>query len=236
MSRIKTELRSTARRLGIIRLLLPLRACIYRMRGNDGYEAKFAKAVQQAVAPGDVVWDIGANLGLYTKVFLDLAGPQGKIIAFEPAPACFAAMQETFKDVPNVQLMNMAIGNEAGTVDMNLAMNPKGATHSLVSAASDETVAVAIASSDDIVAQGLAPVPNVIKIDVEGFEYEVLLGMPHLLRNRTVREVLVEIHFKLLEIKGDKHAPTQMVNMLTAEGFDVNWTDSSHIHARRPKG
>lgn len=114
----KTELRSTARRLGVLRLLTPLRAWIYRMRGNDGYEATFAKAVQQAVGLGDVVWDIGANLGLYTSVFLDLAGLQGKVIAFEPAPACFAAMQETFKDVPNVQLMNMAMGNEAGTVNM----------------------------------------------------------------------------------------------------------------------
>ena len=236
MSRLKTELRSAARRLGVLRLLTPLRAWVYRMRGDDGYEAKFAKAVQQAVGPGDVVWDIGANLGLYTSVFLDLAGPQGKVIAFEPAPACFAAMQETFKDVPNVQLMNMAMGNEAGTVDMELAMEANAPTHSLVSAASDETVAVAIARGDDLVAEGQAPIPNVIKIDVEGFEQEVLLGMAHLLRNKSVREVLLEVHFKLLEVKGTKHAPTQMVDMLSGEGFDVKWTDASHIHARRPNG
>lgn len=236
MSRLKTELRSTARRLGVLRLLSPLRAWVYRMRGDDGYEAKFAKAVQQAVGPGDVVWDIGANLGLYTRVFLDLAGPDGKVIAFEPAPACFAAMQETFKDVPNVQLMNMAMGNETGTVEMELAMEANAPTHSLVSAASDETVAVAITRGDDLVAEEQAPVPNVIKIDVEGFEQEVLLGMAHLLRNKNVREVLLEVHFKLLEVKGTKHAPTQMVDMLSLEGFDVKWTDASHIHARRSNG
>jgi FkbM family methyltransferase len=203
------------------------------MRGDDGYEAKFAKAVDQAVHPGDVVWDIGANLGLYTKVFLELTGPEGKVIAFEPAPACFAAMQETFMNISNVQLMNMAMGNEAGTVDMELALEADAPTHSLVSAASDETVAVTIARGDDIVAEGHAPVPNVIKIDVEGFEQEVLLGMAKLLGNTSVREILLEVHFKLLEIKGTKHAPSQMVDLLKSEGFDVTWTDASHIHARR---
>jgi hypothetical protein len=48
--------------------------------------------------------------------------------------------------------------------------------------------------------------------------------------------VLLEVHFKLLEVKGTKHAPTQMVDMLSLEGFDVKWTDASHIHARRSNG
>ena len=236
MSRLKTELRSTARRLGVLRILTPLRAWIYRMRGDDGYEAKFAKAVDQAVHPGDVVWDIGANVGLYTRVFLDLTGPEGKVIAFEPAPACFAAMQETFRDVSNVQLMNIAMGNEAGTVDMKLALKADARTHSLVSTTSDETVAVTIARGDDIVTEGQVPVPNVIKIDVEGFEQEVLLGMAELLGNTNVREILLEVHFNLLEIKGTKHASSQMVDMLTSKGFEVTWTDASHIHARRRSG
>ena len=57
-----------------------------RVTGNQTYEARFMRALNARVRPGDVVWDIGANVGMYTQQFAHAVGRSGRVIAFEPAP------------------------------------------------------------------------------------------------------------------------------------------------------
>jgi hypothetical protein len=76
-------------------------------------------------------------------------------------------------------------------------------------------------------------VPNVVKIDVEGFELEVLSGMKQILANRALKAVGIEVHFKLLQERGLTRAPRQMESLLQEAGFLCSWPDSSHIFAVR---
>jgi hypothetical protein len=76
------------------------------------------------------------------------------------------------------------------------------------------------------------PVPNVAKIDVEGSELEVIRGMPKLLKLKQLR-AFIEVHFKALEEGGNLMAPNEIVNLLSREGFSVEWIDFSHISALR---
>lgn len=47
----------------------------------------------EAIKPGDVIWDVGANVGYYTRKFSDSVGPAGQVFAFEPFPATAARLR-----------------------------------------------------------------------------------------------------------------------------------------------
>src|SRR5581483_11355219 len=71
--------RQGARVLGVTRLLSQV------VKKQD-YERQFRKQMIDIVRPGDVVWDVGANVGYYSRMFSDLVGPTGHVVAWEPSP------------------------------------------------------------------------------------------------------------------------------------------------------
>jgi hypothetical protein len=75
--------------------------------------------------------------------------------------------------------------------------------------------------------------PDVVKIDVEGYEYEVLKGMPQILSSAKLECVFLEVHFSILRKRGIRNAPKSIVRMLTEAGFAVHWVDPSHLVASR---
>jgi hypothetical protein len=77
------------------------------------------------------------------------------------------------------------------------------------------------------------PTPNVIKIDVEGYELEVIEGLPRVLSSKELRSVFVEVHFSLLHNRKLDRAPAAILQTLRRHGFQVHWVDPSHIGARR---
>ena len=85
----------------------------------------------------------------------------------------------------------------------------------------------------DTVAETVGRIPNVVKVDVEGFEEEVLKGMQETLRSPALRAVLIEVHFLKLERRGHAMAPVRIEKMLGAGGFRTTWVDSSHVFATR---
>jgi hypothetical protein len=73
-----------------------------------------------------------------------------------------------------------------------------------------------------------------MKIDVEGFEDEVLEGMPRVLADPRLRAIFLEVHFKLLEQRGKAEAPIHIERMLQSLGFNTRWfKDRSHLQALR---
>jgi FkbM family methyltransferase len=171
----KTIVRSWARRLGIIRWVGRARGLL--PFGSRDYEAQFARALLGEVRPGDCVWDVGANLGLYTARFSDAVGSTGLVFAFEPAPGPFERVAQLGRH--NVRALNVALGRESGELPMTVNADPLAATHSFVQSPDNQggTVQVRVVAGDELVAgEGLRS-PNVVKVDVEGFEEEVLAGL-----------------------------------------------------------
>ena len=227
-SSLNRFLRPLTRRLGLNRLLAKV-----IMRG--AYEDRFGKALEKEIKHGDVVWDVGANVGLYTTIFLDLVGTDGYVIAFEPTLACYGKLREKCANYPNALLHNVAMGEKDGTVAMSIEADQLAATHRIVKAQDSEreVIEVSIRSADSFAREFPANFPNIIKVDVEGHEGSVIDGMDTVLSDRRLRCVGVEVHFGLLDERGESHRPKMLEDAFIRHDFVTFWTDPSHLIARR---
>jgi FkbM family methyltransferase len=222
------RVRAVTRRLGLNKL-------VGNWLARRGYEDRFGKAFTAQIRPGDLVWDVGANIGLYTGIFAGLAKPGGKVVAFEPAAACVAQLRGKFEGDASVRVMNVALGDAEGTITMEMESDPLASTHRVVAGSSTgaATSVVEVKTAQSVVAAHPELFPSVVKIDVEGHEGAVLDGMQSLLADRRLRCVGIEVHFTLLGQRGEHGRPAQMQERLESSGFTVSWTDPSHLLATR---
>jgi FkbM family methyltransferase len=143
-------------------------------------EPHLQNAIREYVSAGDTVYDIGANVGYVSLSLAKRVAPQGSVIAFEPIPQNIAAFRNNvaINGITNVQLLECAASDHAGEALIRLAENPSTASlvwhrnNSSVTELSIRTVTI-----DDLVETGELAHPQFVKIDVEGAEASVLLGM-----------------------------------------------------------
>jgi FkbM family methyltransferase len=221
------QLRALAQQLHILRPVLG----IYRRIFSEAYEQKFRDLLLTNIREGDLVWDVGANVGLYTRLFVDRVGRDGKVIAFEPSPRAFAQLQSSFATEPSVILQEIALSDFDGEADFFVAEKGSTVTDSLVVRSGNSTSIRSSVKRGDSMCSLHAP--TIIKIDVEGAELEVLRGMTEMLRHPGLRGVFVEVHFLALTRRGMRTAPVEIQKILQQAGFDVIWTDASHIAGLR---
>lgn len=232
MNHIIIRIRTFARKIGVLGIIKKLYSII-----NKNYEEKFDKALISSIREKDIIWDVGANLGIYTTKFLKSVGNEGKVIAFEPALECFNSLCTKFNNIDNVVIENIALSSSNKKGKIKIDSDPLAATHQLSddlnSDDSENLTTVNILTADHYLSENKDFIPNIIKIDVEGFEYDVFLGMKELLNNPDLRAVFCEIHFTLLEERNQEFAPLDIQGLLKKAGFTVKYIDSSHIQALR---
>lgn len=221
-------LRSLGRRLGIARPLLNL---VRRLRPRE-YEAEIRSELVKRIRRGQTVWDIGANEGFYTDLLLKLVGPGGIVVAFEPSPASFGILEKKYSSYPNVYLENVALSDREGVAPFFIS--PITVTNSLARNENfiKDEIQVSVKRGDSYASSLF---PEIVKIDVEGFELEVLNGMHRILNSPRLECVFLEVHFSILSERGLPGAPATIVQMLTQAGLVVRWTDSSHLLACRAR-
>jgi len=135
------------------------------------YEPEQTQAFQKIIRSGDVVFDVGAHYGYYTLLSSALAGPKGKVFAFEPSPGNIPCLKKhlDINHCDNVQVIELALSDHEGSARFD--NNASSGTGHL---SLDGQIEVQITSLDAMSAR--LPAPNVLKIDCEGAEVEVLKG------------------------------------------------------------
>ena len=189
-------------------------------------ERRVDAAVVELTHAGDVVWDVGANVGWYTRRFLEQVGPGGHVVAVEPVPAN-ARRLALLAESERLTVLQAALATTDGRA--SFAVSGENGETSCIDGASGP-LDVRVARGDTLAEQGV-PRPQVVKIDVEGFEGDVLDGMGTLLAD--VRGVVVEVHFAALAQRGRRREPLRLMHVLRRDGFTVRWVDPSHLLARR---
>lgn len=172
------------------------------LRGGDRpqYEAS-----SRLVRSGDTVFDVGAHIGLFCVHLSRLAGPSGRVFAFEPVPETCARLRETLalNRCVNVQVFEAALSNQTGTATMTLYESDKSEWNTLGAPdmklptgehVSPETrVDVRTETLDGFAqAENIARI-HLLKIDVEGFEKFAFEGAARLLRERRIDFICFEI-------------------------------------------
>jgi FkbM family methyltransferase len=131
---------------------------------------------------GDMVIDVGANIGLYSRVFSAYVGAQGSVHALEPIPETFGYLSYNVErlGLKNVFLHNVAAAATSGNSRMSVPTMRAGFTNIYEAQLNDAgEIPVQTRRLDDLFAGSK---PAFIKIDVEGYEAEVIRGAERLLR------------------------------------------------------
>jgi len=158
---------------------------IHFWRGD--YEPEKTQAIEHVVRPGDVVFDIGAHVGYYTVLMAQIVGDAGQVIAFEPRKINRDFLKRHLKvnRCANVTVREACVGEKTGPARLETRVGT-GTGH--VSAQGN--VPVAMVALDDLVAQGELPLPDFIKMDVEGNELGGLTGATNVIETARPRMII----------------------------------------------
>lgn len=164
------------------------------------YQPDVTRVIEQLAEPGQVWLDIGANVGYFSMLLSNLLGDSGKVIAFEPNPLTRGFLELSIKRNrrKNIQVYSCALGANEAVSELYLPKNPDGVLGghgrpSLIQQGDiDEAVAlkVEIRSLDSILSETKV---WGVKMDVEGYEPEVLKGAQNLFATNPPSVILSEV-------------------------------------------
>jgi FkbM family methyltransferase len=200
---------------------------------REAYEPDVWRRVMQAARPGDVTLDIGACHGLYSVALARRSGPSGRVFAFEPDPvnADVVALHAALNGVSDrITLVRAAVGARAGEAFFQAN---RGSESALASDGMAGAIRVRMVTLDELFATGRV---DLVKIDVEGFEEQVLRGGRALLsdRGRGPRHLFIEVHPFAWERANTTSA--SLLGLLAELGYRVETLDGERVDEIREYG
>jgi FkbM family methyltransferase len=202
------------------------------------YEPFKMTLAAELTRPATVVFDIGANVGIYTLLFADRVGPAGRVVAFEPAPRNVAYLRKhlALNSVSNVEIVDAAVSDAVGSSSFDDTADSCAGRLESTGALRVRTTTI------DHFVQGSGLHPSLIKIDVEGAEGDVLHGALKTLNElrptiliathshavkRTCTDILVAYGYDIQQLENGGSA-TESDELIAQARPRVNHSDPSH--------
>ncbi|MGP8051459.1 MAG: FkbM family methyltransferase [Desulfobaccales bacterium] len=204
---------------------------------HERYEAAL---VARVLNPGEVFWDVGANIGYFSLVAATAVGERGEVAAFEPGGAALARLQENVSLNPHgkIRIFNLAVAATDGEAVLYRRDGIADSSASLYAGAAGAAAgeACVTVTLDHFLGQeGLQP-PDFIKLDVEGAELAALQGAAAILADFRPL-LLVEMEEKNLQAADASRAAIQA--FLGAYGYQAahlrkgRWRPLDDVHHTR---
>jgi FkbM family methyltransferase len=194
---------------------------VERLIAQGDFESTRSKCILDKIHPNTVFVDIGANVGFYTVL---ASSTCGVVHAFEPDPTNFDRLQANASLNRNqgkaIHLYNFALGRELGTALLNRPLTDNYGMATFSTLAKADSVEVPIKRLDGLLE--IKPQHHLFKVDVEGFELEVLAGCEGIHARLVPGSTwLVEIH------TGVGIEPAKVANYFSTNGYDVSYVDDA---------
>jgi FkbM family methyltransferase len=204
---------------------------------RDGhYEPDMEDTLRKHIRPGGVFVDVGANEGYFSVLGGQLVGPGGRVVAVEPQARLAPVIAENTRlnGLTNVTVIATAVSNAEGTADLFLAPDTNTGASGLsqpnryrVPAQPVRTTTLARLLADT----GVGPI-DLLKMDIEGIEYEAVFGSPDVFLNGRVRAFAMELHPSIIRSRG--HDPQELVTFLHRHGYQEDRSTGKRVFVWGP--
>lgn len=189
------------------------------------WEPQVTSLITSTVKPGMTVIDIGAHVGYYSLLFAKCVGPAGRVFSFEPLPENLALLRKNIElnHLNNVRCFESALFS--GAKELCLAVpdeSPNSGDGSVIHDRGGKHILVSATTLDSFCA-GHDLQPDLLKMDVEGAEYDVLMGATETIA-RCRPELLIELH----HFDGSL-AAHPVPDLLSGWGYQMEWVERSHL-------
>jgi FkbM family methyltransferase len=186
------------------------------------YEPFETEMIMKEVKEGDVVLDIGANIGYYTLLFSRRVGPTGKVYAFEPDPENFALLRKTMEEngCQNVVLERKAVSHKTGVARLFICDENHG-DHRIYDPqdpAHHNALEIESVRLDDYFRTYAGPI-HFLKMDIQGAEGWALAGMGDLLKTHDRIKLMTEFWPEAMQ--KTQSDPKDFLEKLRSLGFSL---------------
>ena len=154
---------------------------------NGDHEPWIQDLLKSELRAGDCYYDVGAHTGFFSLIASQFVGPTGRIVALEPDPENAAVLRANIAKnaLTQITVLEVAVWSSSGRVTFERAPNESNRTQGRITQESDsrlDRISVPTARLDDLIFSEGHPVPQLIKMDVEGAEWDALQGARPALR------------------------------------------------------
>jgi FkbM family methyltransferase len=203
---------------------------------NEQYEPAETRLITGALRPGDVFVDIGANIGFFTTLASRLVGPGGRVIAFEPDPDHCATLRSNLRlnGARNVTVRSEALGAQSTSGRLFRSDSNFGDHRVAAGAEPRQSIPILIRRFDEVSDELSLTRVDFIKMDVQGYEPQVLEGMGDCLQRLQVQTVLME--FWPFGIRYAGGSPPALMDTLARLPFVMHTLDEAgDVRAEEPQ-
>jgi len=204
-----------------------------KVKGGIGLMEKYYRPglgenfLKQLNLEGKVVYDIGAHKGIYTLFFCKKVGLKGWVYSFEPNPKNTNLIKEHLQinGFSNVTIYSFALGDEEIEVNLQIPFIDDSRAsivkekYSMINQNEKcNYIRVKVYPIDDVIKKNNLKIPDFLKIDVEGAEYDVLKGALNIIKNNKP-DIYLEIHGKGKEDWVSN--ARRIIEFLTRNGYKI---------------
>ena len=187
------------------------------------YQPDVVRAFRGHLHPGDIVFDVGANIGCLSAVAADAVGPTGQVHCFEPVPSNVRKLRRLAEINPRYSIVvnQVAVGEQAGIATIRTSLTNIDSHTMLPQLGNpDDSVTmiqVPMITLDDYLQRIGLPRVALIKIDVEGFEFPVLRGLRRFLEVGHRPAIVTEVFPAAYPLLG--HTLADLAKFMTQYGY-----------------